>query len=57
VAATADTVWAVPAYLPYLQPPLTAQAVASAEKLTETARIGSSRFDVTTGGSATQARH
>jgi hypothetical protein len=31
VGATAGTIWKVPAYLPYLQPPLTAQAVASAE--------------------------
>jgi hypothetical protein len=32
VGATADTIWRVPAYLPYLQPPLTAETVASAEK-------------------------
>jgi hypothetical protein len=32
MVATADTVWDVPAYLPYLQPALTDQAVASAEK-------------------------
>ena len=30
--ATADTIWSVPAYLPYLQPPLTDEAVALAEK-------------------------
>lgn len=30
--ATADTIWRVPAYLPYLQPPLTDEAVATAEK-------------------------
>jgi hypothetical protein len=30
--ATADTIWRVPAYLPYLQPPLTDEAVASAER-------------------------
>ncbi len=30
--ATADTIWNVPAYLPYLQPPLTDQAIASAEE-------------------------
>lgn len=30
--ATADTIWRVPAYLPYLQPPLTDRAVAGAEK-------------------------
>jgi hypothetical protein len=30
--ATADTIWSVPAYLPYLQPPLTNEAVANAEK-------------------------
>ena len=29
--ATADTIWEVPAYLPYLQPPLTEDAVATAE--------------------------
>jgi hypothetical protein len=32
VGATADTIWRVPAYLPYLQPPLTDKAVAAAEK-------------------------
>ena len=32
MGATADTIWRVPAYLPYLQPPLTDNAVASAEK-------------------------
>jgi SMI1 / KNR4 family (SUKH-1) len=31
VGATADTIWQVPAYLPYVQPPLTDEAVASAE--------------------------
>ena len=30
--ATADTIWRVPAYLPYLQPPLTDVTVAEAEK-------------------------
>lgn len=30
--ATAETIWQIPAYLPYLQPSLTAEAVASAEK-------------------------
>lgn len=30
--ATADTIWGVPAYLPYLQPPLTDEAIAKAEK-------------------------
>ena len=30
--ATADTIWLVPAYLPYLQPPLTDKAVVSTEK-------------------------
>ena len=30
--AAADTIWAIPAYLPYLQPPLTDQTVAWAEK-------------------------
>ncbi len=29
--AAADTIWSVPAYLPYLQPPLTDEAVSSAE--------------------------
>jgi hypothetical protein len=29
---TPDTIWRVPAYLPYLQPPLTAEAVASTER-------------------------
>jgi hypothetical protein len=29
--ATADSIWQVPAYLPYLQPPLTDAAVAAAE--------------------------
>lgn len=32
MGATVDTIWSVPAYLPYLQPPLTDEAVASAEK-------------------------
>jgi hypothetical protein len=32
MAATADTIWKVPAYLPYLQPPLTERAVAAAER-------------------------
>ncbi len=32
VIATAETIWRVPAYLPYLQPPLTDAVVASAEK-------------------------
>jgi cell wall assembly regulator SMI1 len=32
VGANSDTIWKVPAYLPYLQPPLTDEAVASAEK-------------------------
>jgi len=32
VNVTADTIWRVPAYLPYLQPPLTDGAIASAEK-------------------------
>ena len=32
MGATADTIWQVPAYLPYLQPPLTDKAVMSAEK-------------------------
>jgi len=32
VAASADTIWRVPVFLPYLQPPLTDEAVASAEK-------------------------
>jgi hypothetical protein len=32
MGATADTIWRVPAYLPYLQPPLTDSAIASAEK-------------------------
>lgn len=32
MGATADTIWRVPAYLPYLQPPLTDKAVAAAEK-------------------------
>src|SRR5438552_12983993 len=32
VSATADTIWRVQAYLPYLQPPLTDKALASAEK-------------------------
>src|SRR5215469_529390 len=30
--ATVDTIWRVPTYLPYLQPPLTNEAVAEAEK-------------------------
>ncbi len=32
MGANADTIWKVPVYLPYLQPPLTDEAVASAEK-------------------------
>jgi len=32
MTATANTIWRVPAYLPYLQPPLTVEAIASAEK-------------------------
>jgi hypothetical protein len=32
VKATAETIWSVPAYLPYLQPRLTDRAIASAEK-------------------------
>lgn len=32
MAATADTIWKVPAYLPHLQPPLTSAAVAAAEQ-------------------------
>jgi hypothetical protein len=32
VSATPDTIWRVPAYLPYVQPPLTEAAVASAER-------------------------
>ncbi len=32
MGATADTIWGVPAYLPYLQPALTDEAVASAEE-------------------------
>jgi hypothetical protein len=32
MGATADTIWRVPAYLPYLQPPLSDAVVASAEK-------------------------
>lgn len=32
MGATADTIWQVPVYLPYLQPPLTDEAVASAKK-------------------------
>jgi hypothetical protein len=32
VGPTADTIWRVPAYLPYLQPALTDEAVASAEE-------------------------
>ena len=31
MAATSETIWQVPAYLPYLQPPLTDAAVAAAE--------------------------
>lgn len=31
MSATADTIWQVPAYLPYLQPPLTDKAISSAE--------------------------
>src|SRR5262249_51521326 len=31
VGATADTIWRVPAYFPYLQPPLTDEAIGSAE--------------------------
>jgi SMI1-KNR4 cell-wall len=30
-AANADTIWRVPAYLPYLQPPLTDEAIATAQ--------------------------
>jgi len=32
VNASADTIWKVPAYLPYLQPPLTDEAVEAAEQ-------------------------
>jgi hypothetical protein len=32
MVATADTIWEVPAYLPYLQPPLTDAAIADAEQ-------------------------
>lgn len=32
MGATAETIWRVPAYLPYLQPPLTDKAIAAAEK-------------------------
>jgi hypothetical protein len=32
MAVTTETIWQVPAYLPYLQPPLTDEAVASAER-------------------------
>jgi hypothetical protein len=32
MGATAETIWKVPAYLPYVQPPLTEEAVAAAEK-------------------------
>jgi SMI1-KNR4 cell-wall len=32
MGATEDTIWRVPAYLPYLQPPLTDKVVAAAEK-------------------------
>lgn len=32
MGAAAETIWRVPAYLPYLQPPLTDEAVASAEE-------------------------
>ena len=32
VGATADTIWEIPAYLPYLQPALTDEAVQSAEE-------------------------
>jgi hypothetical protein len=32
MGATADTIWEVPAYLPYLQPPLTDEVVALAEE-------------------------
>lgn len=32
MGATPDTIWQVPAYLPYLQPPLTNEAVAAAEQ-------------------------
>ena len=32
MGATADTIWQIPAYLPYVQPPLTEEIVASAEK-------------------------
>lgn len=31
MSATADTIWRIPAYLPYLQPPLTEAAIAAAE--------------------------
>ena len=31
-AATPETIWQVPAYLPYLQPPLTKAAVRAAEE-------------------------
>ena len=31
--ANADNIWRVPAYLPYLQPPLTNDAVANAEEI------------------------
>jgi len=33
VRATVDTIWQIPVYLPYLQPPLTDDAVAAAEKV------------------------
>jgi hypothetical protein len=33
MGATADTIWRVPAYLPYLQPQLTEEAIASAEEV------------------------
>jgi hypothetical protein len=33
VNANADTIWRVPAYLPYLQPPLTDEAIAAAEQI------------------------
>jgi hypothetical protein len=32
VVAAADTIWRVPGYLPYLQPPLTDEAIAAAEQ-------------------------
>jgi hypothetical protein len=32
MGATPDTIWRVPAYLPYMQPPLTDEAIAAAEQ-------------------------